>query len=228
MQRQAHDAESGINPAQHIEFRVHLPPLANTAGNDVIHTFRAGHLYCVQTIQWACGIPVGWGKCYKSESSPQVLSILNHIWQEHPESKPSFIVYDAACDLLRHIITQNADDPWLKTTKFIVDAWHYIGHQARDALCRLWCNPSPLNGSQPDLVRMVEDANGVKHSARAFNTETAEQLNAWLDGFKAQLSQMSDISFDFYMHVLLLLYKERIEKRILEKERKLPDEFWDQ
>ncbi|KAJ7676707.1 hypothetical protein DFH06DRAFT_1122015 [Mycena polygramma] len=89
-----------------------------------------------------------------------------------PQSKPSFIAYDDACSLLRHIVTQDSNNAWLSMTKFIVDAWHYIGHRATDILCRLWCNPAPLNGSQPDLVLVEEDADGT----RAFNTET--QLNS--------------------------------------------------
>ena len=39
---------------------------------------------------------------------------------------------------------------------------------------------------------------------------------------------MSDVSFDFYMHVLLMVYKEMVKKRIETKERELPDEFWEQ
>jgi hypothetical protein len=81
---------------------VRLHPLQDTPGHKVVHTFRAGTIYCVQTVQWACGMPIGWGKCYKSESSPQVLSILDNIWGNHLESKPGFIAYDDACDLLSH------------------------------------------------------------------------------------------------------------------------------
>ncbi|KAJ7835591.1 hypothetical protein B0H13DRAFT_1477940, partial [Mycena leptocephala] len=65
---------------------------------------------------------------------------------------PSFIAYDDACSFFPHIVTQNPNNPWLSTIKFTVDAWHHIGHWATDILCRLWCNPAPLNGSQPDLV----------------------------------------------------------------------------
>jgi hypothetical protein len=75
---------------------------------------------------------------------PQVLVILNQIWEHHPNSRPSFIAYNDACDLLRHIVTQNLNDAWL-STKFIVDTWHYLGHRATDILCRLWCNPAPKN-----------------------------------------------------------------------------------
>jgi hypothetical protein len=197
---------------------VQLPPLQDTPGHKVVHTFRAGTIYCVQTVQWACGIPVGWGKCYKSESSPQVLSILDNIWDDHPESKPGFIAYDDACDLLRHIVTQDPTSGWLKSTKFIVDAWHYIGHRATDVLCRLWCNPAPTNGSRPDLVLTEVDDDGNSHATRAFNTETAEQLNSWLDGFEAQLSQMTDVNFNIFIHVLFLLFTELTERRIAKKD----------
>ncbi|KAJ6536037.1 hypothetical protein B0H19DRAFT_962890, partial [Mycena capillaripes] len=125
-----------------------------------------------------CGCPIGWGKCYNSESSSQVLAIIDNIWVDHPNSRPSFLAYDDACNLLCHTVTQNPDSPWLSSTKFIVDAWHYIGHRATDILCRIWCNPAPMNGSQPDLITVEVDNNGRQHTTRAFNTETAEQLNA--------------------------------------------------
>ncbi|KAJ7773618.1 hypothetical protein DFH07DRAFT_866044 [Mycena maculata] len=204
-----------------------LPSLDGVPGAEVSHTFRARTTYCLQTIQWSCGCPIGWGKCYTSESSSQVLSFIDRIWADHPDAKPSFIAYDDACNLLRHIVTQDARSSWIQTTKFIVDAWHYIGHRATDILCRLWCNPAPTNGSQPDLVLVEVDANGRTHTTRAFNTETAEQLNAWLNGFEAQLRQMSATNYDFCVHVLMLLYKEMVEKRILKKKRTLSDEFWD-
>jgi hypothetical protein len=55
----------------------------------------------------------------------------------------------------------------------------------------------------------------------------AEQLNAWLNGFEAQLRQMSATHYDFCVDVLMLLYKEMAEGRMLEKERELSEEFWD-
>ncbi|KAJ6587701.1 hypothetical protein B0H10DRAFT_1961359 [Mycena sp. CBHHK59/15] len=67
---------------------------------------------------------------------------------------------------------------------------------------------APTNGSLPDLISVKVDNNGLTHTTQAFNTETAEQLNAWLNGFKAQLCQMSDINYKFSVHVLMLLYKE--------------------
>ncbi|KAF7358174.1 hypothetical protein MVEN_00865800 [Mycena venus] len=219
--------EGSIQAPQGPSLRVQLQALGNTPGGDVIHTFKAKSIYCLQTVQWACGVPIGWGKCYRSESAPQVLRFLNNTWADYPNSRPSFLAYDNACNLLRHIVTQDPSDIWLATTKFIVDAWHYIGHQATDILCRTRCNPAPTDGSQPDLVLTEADDNGQVHQTRAFNTETAEQLNSWLNGFESQLRQMSDVNYDFFIHVLMLIYAETMEKRIQLKEMELTEEFWD-
>ncbi|KAJ7259170.1 hypothetical protein B0H12DRAFT_1014551, partial [Mycena haematopus] len=95
-----------------------------------------------------------------------------------------------------------------------------------DLLCRLWCNPQPTNGSQPDLIRVEEDVNGTTHQTRAFNTETAEQLNSWLNGFESQLRQMSTTNYDFFIHALMMLYAERVQRRMEQKNLDLTDEFW--
>ena len=144
---------------------------------------------------------------------------MNRIWQGNEDFRPSFLCYDDACDLLRHIVTQDNQDPWLVSTKFIVDAWHYTGHRATDLLCRLWCNPTPIDGSQPDLIQVEKDGNGQAPQTRAFNTETAEQLNAWLNGYEAPLRNMTDVNFDLYVHVLFLLFAEKISERIKKKGR---------
>ncbi|KAJ7773848.1 hypothetical protein B0H16DRAFT_1304055 [Mycena metata] len=228
IRRQMGATEGGGHPVRGPSLQVQLQALGETPGEKVVHTFEAKTIYCVQTVQWSCGLPIGWGICYRSESTPQVLEFLNNIWQDYPDYRPSFMVYDKACELLRHIVTQNVEDTWLTSTKFIVDAWHYIGHRATDILCRTRCNPAPTDGSQPDLVLTEVDDNGNIHQTRAFNTETAEQLNSWLNGFESQLRQMTDVNFDFFMHVLMMIYGETVEKRVVSKSRELTQEFWDE
>ena len=203
-----------------------MPPLGNTAGNDVVHTFRAHTVYCLQTVQWACGTPIGWGKCYNGESLPEVLAILDKTWEGSEDLRPGFIAYDKSCDLIRHIVTQNPDNNWLKSTRFIVDAWHYIGHRTTDAICQLWCNPAPADGSQPDLIISQTDENGEAHATRAFNTETAEQFNAWLEGFEAQVQQMLDVTYDFFVHALMMSYMEMVAEHIEKANNGLDEEFW--
>jgi uncharacterized protein YbdZ (MbtH family) len=222
------DLETNDHEIRGPTLQVQLQALGDTPGGKVVHTFKARTIYCLQTVQWSCGVPVGWGKCYRSESTPQVLAFINKVWEGCPESRPSFMVYDKACELLRHIVTQDMQDLWLTSTKFIVDAWHYINHRTTDTLCRTRCNPAPTDGSQPDLVISEVDDNGVAHQTRAFNTETAEQLNSWLNGFESQLRQMTDINFDFFIHVLMMLYGETVEKRVVSKNRGLTQEFWDE
>lgn len=197
------------------------PPLEDEPdGSKVEHRFHAKTTYCVQTCQYACGFPIAWGKCYRSESSTQVLALLNKWFQ--PGNRPGFVGYDNACKLLAHMFTSAdiSSQSWLNTTCFIVDTFHYINHRAHDRFCRTLCNPAPADGSQPDLVILKKDANGVIHSVRAFNLETAEQLNSWLNPFEGPMKQMSNIRFDFTFHALMLLYKEDAEDRILVRERK--------
>ncbi|KAJ7136605.1 hypothetical protein C8R44DRAFT_828517 [Mycena epipterygia] len=159
--------------------------LNGALGNSVVHTFHARTTYCLQTVQWSCGCLIGWNKCYHSESSSQVLKIIDNIWAPHPESRPGFVAYD------------------------------------------IWCNPAPMNGSQPDLIFITVDDNGQTHTSQAFNTETAEWLNAWLNGYEAQLRQMSDVNYDFSVHDLMLLYKELVDKKVAKKDQGPTEELWD-
>jgi hypothetical protein len=191
---------------------VQMPPLQGIPGKNVAHTFCAGTIYYIVTIQWSCRYLLGWGKCYKSETAPQILKIMNKMWTDNALLRPSFMAYDDACNLLWHIVTEDPHSEWLKT---IVDAWHYIGHCATDVLCWLWCNLAPTDGSQPDLMPMDRP------------TPTPKQLNSLLNSFEAELSQMMDVNFDFFMHVLFLLFKEMTEEQIAKKEHELLDEFWD-
>jgi hypothetical protein len=89
---------------------------------------------------------------------------------------------------------------------------------------RAWGSPV---GDQTYTVILIEhDDNGVVHQTRAFNTETAEQLNSWLSGFESQLRQMSDVNYDFFIHVLMMIYGEGVEDKVVEKELGLSDAFW--
>ncbi|KIJ34154.1 hypothetical protein M422DRAFT_182453, partial [Sphaerobolus stellatus SS14] len=99
-------------------------------------------------------------------------------------------------------------------TRLVVAAFHYVTHRAADAVCHLWCNPSPMDGSQPDLLISQVNEAGEVILRCAYNSKAAEQLNSWLTSFEGQFGQMSDITFDFFMHSLLLLYKEEREKDI--------------
>ncbi|KIJ24354.1 hypothetical protein M422DRAFT_194758, partial [Sphaerobolus stellatus SS14] len=75
------------------------------------------------------------------------------------------------------------------STYFIVDPFHYVNHQVTDLFCHTQCNPASRDGSQPDLVYGIHQADSYIIYVQAFNMETAEQLNAWFGGYEAQLNQ---------------------------------------
>lgn len=208
------------NRQEEAEVLAKLPPGPNgEPGVDVRHTFIARKVWCLETMQWACGYPIAWTKCYDAEGDSQVLGLINHAfpYPSTAAARPQFVAFDKACALLRHIGHQNIQDPWLTTSRFIVDSWHYINHRADDELCRKRCNPAPANGSQPDLVHVTRHEDGTVTRHRAYNLETAEQFNSWLNSFTPFLSQMTDVNYDFHVYVLMLIYRDRINKRIAKK-----------
>jgi hypothetical protein len=92
-------------------------------------------------------------------------------------SQPNYIVIDKACQVLRTAITNKSWDFWKKTTRFIVDSYHYINHHKKDYLCQTYCNPGPLNGSAPNLIQVAKDKHGWPYFQRAFNTQVYIDIN---------------------------------------------------
>jgi hypothetical protein len=58
------------------------------------------------------------------------------------------------------------------------------------------------------------EGNNGPHTVCTFNMGTAEQLGSCLSVFEGPLCQMADYNFNFFIHVLLYLYKEMVEERI--------------
>ena len=133
--------------------------------------FTPNRFYCVETICAPCGVVIAWAKFAKSESPTNILNFLESVYSTE-DSRPDYICIDKACLVLRTaIVNGDWDRVWKKTTRFIVDAYHYINHRTTDYLCRKWCNPAPLNGSAPNLVIVDTDGEGNQYYKRAFNTQ---------------------------------------------------------
>ena len=133
--------------------------------------FSPSRFYCVETICAPCGVVIAWAKFPKSESPTNILAFLESVFPVE-ESRPDYICIDKACAVLRTAIANGSwDQIWKKTTRFIVDAYHYINHRTTDHLCRKWCNPAPLDGSAPNLVIIEKDRDGNNYYKRAFNTQ---------------------------------------------------------
>lgn len=134
------------------------------------HYFSAGRYYCVETLCKPCGVVLAWAKFFRSESPTQIVAFLEKIYPRE-EQRPSYVAVDKGCLLLKRIVAMGKWESWKKTTRFIVDSYHYINHRATDHLCRTWCNPAPLNGQAPNLVHRHIDNQGRTQLSRAFNTQ---------------------------------------------------------
>jgi len=137
--------------------------------------FAAPRFYCVETICAPCGVVIAWTKFVKAESPTNILNWLQSVYP-NAEQRPDYVCIDKACLVLRTAITNGSWNTWKQTTRFIVDSYHYINHRTTDYLCRKWCNPAPLNGSQPNLVKIEYDKKGNPHYKRAFNTQVCHPI----------------------------------------------------
>ncbi|KAM6489956.1 hypothetical protein JOM56_002878 [Amanita muscaria] len=187
--------------------------------------FLPPRVYCVETICAPCGVVVAWAKFHNAESPTNILEFLQAVYPEK-DQRPAYICIDKACMVLKTVVNQNKWVPWLETSRFIVDAYHYINHRAADDLCRTWCNPAPLNGSAPNLVIAERNAQGQLYYKRAFNTQACEQLNAWLGGFESILKRMTASNFNWFLHTMLFYHTMQVIRK--QNQRRVGDEEDDQ
>ena len=103
------------------------------------------------------------GKVCKIRITTNILNFLETVYPTE-ESHPDYICIDKACLVLQTAIANGSwDANWKNTSRFIVDAYHYINHRATDYLCQKWCNPAPQDGSAPNLVVVSTDNRGQRY-----------------------------------------------------------------
>lgn len=99
-----------------------------------------------------CGVVIAWTNFDKAESPSNILDWLKAVYPNQ-EDRPSYICIDKACQVVRTALQKKRVwNEWKQTTRFIVDSYHYINHKADDFLCQKWCNPTPKDGSAPNLI----------------------------------------------------------------------------
>lgn len=174
--------------------------------------FIPPRMYCVETLCAPCGVVIAWAKFLKSESPTNILNFLEHVYPTEG-SRPSYICIDKACLVLRTCVSNGSWESWRKSSRFIVDTYHYSNHRVEDRLCQKWCNPAPLDGSAPNLVVVETNTQGRPYYKRAFNTQACEQLNAWLGGFEQILKRMTSGNFDWFLHTMLLYHANQVMRK---------------
>ena len=124
--------------------------------------FSPSRFYCVETLCAPCGVVIAWTKFAKSESPTKILKFLKDTYP-NKETRPDYVCIDKACLVLKTSLNNGSWEEWKETTCLIVDAYHYCNHHVKDFLCRMFCNPAPLDGSAPNLVIEAENKNGEKY-----------------------------------------------------------------
>ena len=124
--------------------------------------FSPSQFYCVETLCAPCGVVIAWTKFAKSESPTKILKFLKDTYP-NKETRPDYVCIDKACLVLKTSLNNGSWEEWKETTCLIVDAYHYCNHRVKDFLCRMFCNPAPLDGSAPNLVIEAENKNGEKY-----------------------------------------------------------------
>ncbi|KAF6757123.1 hypothetical protein DFP72DRAFT_989459 [Ephemerocybe angulata] len=162
------------------------------------HDFGPSKFYCTKTACYPCGVVIGWALFDKSESPTKILKFLQHIFPT-PESKLSYICIDKGCQVFRTAITNGSFEQLWSNSRFIVDTYHYNNHKCSDKLCQTWCNPTPMDGSNPNLVIQELDRAGA-----------SEQLNSWIAGYKQILKCMTVSNFYWFLHSVLYLHTKHV------------------
>ncbi|KAF8878976.1 hypothetical protein CPB84DRAFT_1817459 [Gymnopilus junonius] len=162
-----------------------------------------GQFYCVETLCAPCGVVIAWTKFARSESTTNILNFLGSVYQTE-ESRPDYICIDKGCQVLQTAVTNGSWDIWKRTSRFLVDSYHYINH----------------HGSAPNLVIIAFDKNGNPYAKCAFNTQVCEQLNAWLGGFQSIMNCMTPGNFNWFMHVMLFYHTNKGQKKKKKKKKK--------
>lgn len=107
---------------------------ANSSKPKIKNYFSPSRIYCIETICAPCGVVIAWAKFPKAESPENILSFLEFVFPKS-ETRPDYICIDKACLVLRTLVKKTEQwNSWQKTSRFIVDAYHYINHRDNDVL----------------------------------------------------------------------------------------------
>ncbi|RPD52418.1 hypothetical protein L226DRAFT_468036 [Lentinus tigrinus ALCF2SS1-7] len=157
-----------------------------------------------------CRIIISRATFFESEGPAETLRFVLDTFPSHlPRSRPSFLIYDNNCNLLKHIRASGLQD--LYHTALTVDVFHAnTKHSDRDEFCQENCNPALF----PELY---DDAKGEW----VFNSSVCEQVNAWFGKFLAVVREMSEVHYNFFLDEMIAVYNEYREK-ILHKRGKRP------
>ncbi|GAA5977807.1 hypothetical protein JCM10908_005104 [Rhodotorula pacifica] len=150
----------------------------------------------LQLLVASCGTPLAWASFTSGETIREVLDFLAAVhgsYAAKPDALfPSYIAYDRACEVLRHVATSIGEDsteaksaetagggaelpPLLRDSRLIVDGFHRQCHHRDDLFCSTLCNSAPLDGSAPDLVIPLKPCAGESAGGARTTSKSSER-----------------------------------------------------
>ena len=112
----------------------------------------------------------------------------------HTNNWPKYLVYDNGCHLEQfigeHLKETTLRSQILRKTKIVVDRFHFLEHKDSHTYCRENCDPN-----------LFDDLKDI-------NTESSEQTNYWLSGYKHATKHMNDIHFYFFTYIICEEYNK--------------------
>lgn len=175
-------------------------PAASAVTTGLKHSWSYRRIHVIEVATWPCGCPIAWAKFSNSESPTNIIEFLTQLFPT-PESRPTFITIDKACRVLASLQARGLADHWFQTSRFLVDLFHFLTHK-EEPRCQKYCNPSPMDGSQPNLITPILGGDEMRLQ-RNFDTEASEHLNSFLVNYGRVLSHMRSENHDFLLQVML-------------------------
>lgn len=107
---------------------------------------------------------------------------------QYPGIEPSFIFFDNACGLRKHI-KGCVDNSLLGRVALVVDGFHFSGHKHSAADCQESCSPYKYP------VLKTPDGSWL------FNSSAAEQANVWFGKFQNKVKEMNVLRWGNYYFI---------------------------
>ncbi|KAI8853693.1 hypothetical protein BC829DRAFT_413608 [Chytridium lagenaria] len=150
---------------------------------------------------WSCGHIMNVFKMFTFEQTGELLPGISHTY-ESIGRYPTFTFFDKACrfipsvkhaiDAVDNPITANTFRRVIDEVVWLVDKFHFKSHN--DERCKELFNPELAEIAFPELGR--------------WNTQAAEQANAWLQRVANVLRTTDSLLHDFYMYSFVDSYNE--------------------
>ncbi|TFK82744.1 hypothetical protein K466DRAFT_499739, partial [Polyporus arcularius HHB13444] len=142
-----------------------------------------------------CGVVLSRATFYEAESPSNARFVLSTFPPQFPRAQPSFLFFDSACILLKHLLASG--ETRLDNIGLVVDVFHAINkHKDSDEFCQMNCNPA----SFPELYN--------ENNEWWYNSSACEQTNVWFGLFLPVVREMGEVNYNFFLDEMIMEHND--------------------